>query len=160
MNSYKPKPKVLKFKEEYGFYTTKARSELMKKIRSKDTKPELKLRKTLWSLGLRYRINDSTLPGKPDISMKKYKLAIFIDGEFWHGYEWEEKKQKIKKNREYWIPKIERNILNDNDNNAQLRYMGYKIFRFWSQEINKNVGTCLMQVLEYVDDYEKYKMLR
>jgi len=152
----KNKIKVPRFKEEHGFYTTKARSELMKKIRSKNTKPEIKLRKTLWSLGLRYRINDTTLPGSPDISFKKYRLVIFIDGEFWHGYNWGEKKAKIKKNRKYWIPKIERNILNDKENNSQLEYMGYKVFRFWAQEIDKNIANCLTQIIEYIDDYENY----
>ena len=154
------KPKILKFKKEFGFYTTKARSELMKKIPSKNTKPELKLRKVLWSVGLRYRINDKTLPGKPDISIKKYMLAIFIDGEFWHGYNWSEKKQKIKSNRNYWIPKIENNILNDYENNVQLEYLGYKIFRFWANEINKNIGNCIYQILEYIQEFEDYKVTR
>lgn len=68
----------------------------MSKIRSKDTKPEILLRKKLWSLGYRYRLNYKKLPGKPDIVLVKYKLAIFIDGEFWHGYKWNEKRRKNK----------------------------------------------------------------
>lgn len=160
MKSELSKPKVLKFKKEYGFSTTKVRSEIMKKIRSKDTKPEIKLRKLLWSIGLRYRINDKSLPGTPDISIKKYKLTIFIDGEFWHGYNWNKKKKKIKTNREYWIPKIERNIVNDKNNNVELEYMGYKVFRFWADEINKNIGNCVYQILEYIQEFEDFHIAR
>jgi DNA mismatch endonuclease (patch repair protein) len=157
VNTKLHKPKVVKFKEEYGFYTTKARSEIMKKIPGKNTKPELKFRKALWSTGLRYRVNNRGLPGTPDISIKKYKLAVFIDGEFWHGHNWKEKKNKIKSNKGYWIPKIERNMVNDQNNNHLLEYMGYKVFRFWADEINKNLGNCIFQVLDYVCDFEKYR---
>jgi len=73
----------------------------MKKIRSSNSIPELSLRKELWKLGYRYRLNVSKLKGKPDIVFNKFKLVIFVDGEFWHGYEWRKKKPKIKANREY-----------------------------------------------------------
>lgn len=109
-----------KFKEEHGFFTTEERSAIMKKIPSKNTKPELIFRKELWRRGYRYRINDKKLPGSPDIVFKKMKTAIFIDGEFWHGFNWQEKKKKIKANRGYWIPKIERNIERDERNNKEL----------------------------------------
>ena len=92
---------------KYGFNTTAARSRLMSKIKSQNTLPEIKLRKYLWNLGFRYRLNVAKLPGKPDIVISKSKLIIFIDGEFWHGYKWNQKKNKIKANRNYWIPKIE-----------------------------------------------------
>ena len=84
--------KVPRFTEENGFYTTKKRSELMGKIKSKNTKPEISLRKALWHLGYRYRKNVKSLPGNPDLVFSKYKLAVFVDGEFWHGYNWEQKK--------------------------------------------------------------------
>lgn len=92
----------------YDFNTTPERSKLMSKIKGKDTKPEILFRKSLWASGVRYRINVSGLPGKPDIVIEKKKIVIFIDGEFWHGYKWQEKKPKIKSNRDYWIAKIEK----------------------------------------------------
>ena len=146
---------VPRFEEANGFYTTKARSELMSKIRSKETKPEKKLRKVLWSLGLRYRKNLKKIYGTPDIVISKYKLVIFIDGEFWHGYNWEEKKDRIKSNREFWIPKIERNMQRDRTNNHLLAQQGWKVFRFWDKEIKKNFGKCLYQILEYIDSFEE-----
>ena len=78
--------KVPKFKAELGFKTTEQRSHIMKQIRSSSTKPEIALRKALWHLGVRYRINVTNLPGSPDIVLQKYKLVILVDGEFWHGY--------------------------------------------------------------------------
>ena len=108
----------------YKFVTSKQRSELMSKIRSNNTKPELLLRRKLWGQGLRFSRKTSKLPGKPDIVLEKYKIAVFIDGEFWHGYRWKQKKKKIKDNRDYWIPKIERNVARDRKNNRQLRRAG------------------------------------
>jgi len=131
----------------YNFETTLERSKLMSKIKGKDTKPEISFRKALWASGVRYRINVSKLPGKPDVVIEKRKMIIFIDGEFWHGYKWEEKKPKIKSNRDYWIKKIERNIERDIENNKKLRDLGYTVFRFWEHEIKKNLPNCLSQVL-------------
>lgn len=148
--------KVPRFEEANGFYTTKARSELMSKIRSKETKPEKKLRKVLWSIGIRYRKNVKKLPGTPDIVISKYKLIIFIDGEFWHGYNWGEKKQKIKTNRKFWIPKIERNMQRDASNNKILIEQGWTVFRFWDSQIKKEFGECIFQIIEYIDNYENY----
>jgi DNA mismatch endonuclease (patch repair protein) len=91
--------KVPQFNEETCFYTTKVRSKQTSKIMGKDTKPEIQFRKALWAKGYRYRVNYKKLIGKPDIVFNKYKTVIFIDGEFWHGYNWEEKKDKIKSNR-------------------------------------------------------------
>ena len=85
---------VPRFNEANGFYTTPQRSELMGKIKSQNTKPELKLKKALWALGYRYRKNLITLPGSPDIVFTKHKLAIFVDGEFWHGFKWSEKRSR------------------------------------------------------------------
>jgi DNA mismatch endonuclease (patch repair protein) len=130
--------KVLRFNEKNGFYTTKVRSKLMTKIKSINTKPELILRKKLWSLGYRYNKNVKKLPGSPDIVFEKYKLAIFIDGEFWHGYNWVEKKAKLKSNRRFWIAKIERNMQRDILNNIELGKLGYEVFRFWEQDLKKN----------------------
>jgi DNA mismatch endonuclease, patch repair protein len=92
------KVKAPRFEEADGFYTTPDRSK-MGKFRSKNTKPEVLLRKELWKRGYRYRTNAKKLLGRPDIVITKFKLAIFVDGEFWHGHQWDEKKEKIKSNR-------------------------------------------------------------
>lgn len=118
----------------------------MSKIRSKNTIPELALRKALWQKGIRYRLNVKTLPGKPDIVIGRKKIVIFVDGEFWHGYDWENKKLKINSNRDYWIPKIEKNIERDIKYNALLKSMGYTVLRFWAQEIKKNIQECLLKI--------------
>ncbi|HEY9124380.1 MAG TPA: very short patch repair endonuclease [Bacteroidales bacterium] len=143
---------VPRFNEVNGFYTTKQRSELMGKIKSQNTKPELKLKKALWNLGYRYRKNFKKLPGSPDIVYSKHKLAIFVDGEFWHGYNWSEKKTKIKTNREFWIPKIERNIQRDKQNNQLLKDNGWHVIRFWENELKKDFDGCVNKVISYLQD--------
>lgn len=126
----------------------------MGKIKSQNTKPELKLKKALWHLGYRYRKNLKKLPGSPDIVYSKNKLAIFVDGEFWHGYNWSEKKTKIKTNREFWIPKIERNIQRDKQNNQLLIDSGWHVIRFWENELNKDFDECVNKVISYLQDGE------
>ncbi|WMJ74069.1 very short patch repair endonuclease [Cytophagaceae bacterium ABcell3] len=144
---------VPRFNEENGFYTTPQRSRMMGKIRSKNTKPEMKLRKVLWDMGLRYRKNVKKLPGSPDIVLGKYKLVIFVDGEFWHGHNWEEKKNTIKTNRRFWIPKIERNMQRDRQNNDLLVEKGWHVMRFWENDIKKNFGAVVNAVLRYIEKY-------
>ncbi len=128
---------------KYGFRTTKSRSMHMKKITSKDTKPEITFRKALWAQSVRYRKNYAKIPGKPDMAITKYKIAIFIDGTFWHGYNWREKKGKIRSNREYWIKKIERNMERDQFINIQLNKMGWLVLRFWDFEVKKDLPLCV-----------------
>ena len=150
-NSYNQKPiKVPRFEEAQGFYTTKQRSKIMSKIGGKNTKPELAFRKALYQAGVRYRVNVKDLPGKPDIANKSKKFVVFIDGEFWHGHNWEEKKHKIKTNRKFWIPKIERNMQRDQENNQKLRKMGYAVFRFWEREVKNELEGCVARVLRYL----------
>lgn len=139
--------KVPRFNEESGFYTTKQRSKQMSRIRAKNTKPEMMFRKALWKTGFRYRLNYKKLPGKPDVVLKKYKTVIFVDGGFWHGYNWAEKKGEIKSNRGFWIPKIERNMQRDREVNRQLEELGYKVFRFWEHEIKKELSKCVDEVV-------------
>lgn len=149
--SYEDKKiKVPRFNEESGFYTTKKRSKIMSEIRGKNTKPEMLFRKALWAKGVRYRVNSKSLPGRPDVSIKKYKLAIFIDGEFWHGYNWDEKKETIKSNRGFWIPKIERNMQRDREVNSALKEMDYTVFRFWEREVKKDLKKCINDVLVFI----------
>lgn len=149
--------KVPRFEEANGFYTTKFRSKLMSKIRSKETKPEQKLRKVLWDLGLRYRKNVKSMPGKPDLVFTKYKLIVFIDGSFWHGYNWEEKKKKIKSNRDFWIPKIERNMQRDRNNNQILKSLGWTVLRFWDHEINHYFAACLEKILKHIENFDNHQ---
>lgn len=114
----------------------------MRSNKSKDTKPELMLRKELWSRGMRYRKNYKALPGKPDIVLGRAKLAVFVDGKMWHGYDWEHQKNDFKSNRDFWIPKIESNIERDLKVNQILNEQGWQVIRFWDFEIKKNVVAC------------------
>ncbi len=122
----------------------------MSKIRGKDTKPEIMLRKALWAKEYRYRKDFKKLPGKPDIAMPIHKTAIFVDGEFWHGYDWEIRKEKIKSNRDFWIPKIERNMQRDREVNYLLEQKGYKVFRFWSKEVLKNLDEVVEEIVTHI----------
>ena len=142
--------KVPRFNEASGFYTTPKRSKIMSKIRGKNTKPELAFRKALYAAGYRYRIDYKKLIGKPDILLKKYKTAIFIDGEYWHGHNWQERKPKVKTNREFWIAKIERNMQRDREVNSELERLGYTVFRFWETEIKKELDSCLQKVIVHL----------
>jgi len=141
---------VPKFCEENGFYATAKSSSQMSKIRSKNTKPELLLRKALHATGIRFRMNVRTLAGTPDIVIRKYKLAVFVDGEFWHGQDWENRKKKLKVNKDFWQPKIERNMQRDRVVNQQLVKKGYTVFRFWQQDVQKNLGACVNAILTHV----------
>lgn len=132
----------------YRFVTSKQRSELMRKIRSNNTKPEVLLRRKLWGQGFRFSRKTSKLPGKPDVVLEKPRIAIFIDGEFWHGYKWREKKKKIKANRRYWVSKIERNILRDKRNTQKLSKFGWKVIRFWEHQITKDLLKCIKRIKE------------
>jgi len=142
--------KVPRFNEESGFYTTPERSKIMGKIRGKNTKPELAFRKALYAAGYRYRIDYKKLIGRPDILLKKHKTAIFIDGEYWHGRNWEKRKKKIKTNRDFWVAKIERNMQRDREVNSELERLGYKVFRFWESEIKKDLDGCLLKVITHL----------
>lgn len=123
--------------------TPDQRSRVMSHIKGKDTSIEVILRKALWHKGYRYRKNYNKLPGTPDIAIIKYRIAIFCDSEFFHGYNWGIKKQKLGHNREYWIKKIERNIDRDRENDFKLIAMEWIPIHFWGQEISKNTAECV-----------------
>lgn len=126
----------------------------MKYIHSKNTKIEVILRKALWNAGFRYRKNYDKLPGKPDIALTKYKIAIFCDGEFFHGKDWEVLKPKLEKgnNPDFWIKKITRNQQRDDEVNKQLLFMGWTVIRFWGNEIKNNPEQCVKVVEEIIFD--------
>ena len=126
----------------------------MSKIHSQDTSIELQLRKALWRKGYRYRKNYDSLPGKPDIALTKYKVAIFCDSEFFHGKDWEVLKPRLEKgnNSQYWISKISRNRERDDEINKRLLFEGWTVIRFWGKEISKNVDECVKVIEEAIWD--------
>ena len=114
----------------------------MQQVKNKDSKIEILLRKELWNRRLRYRKNVNHIYGKPDIAFIGKKIAVFCDSEFWHGYNWEERKKDFKSNQEFWIPKIERNMERDAEVTAKLESEGWTVIRFWGNEIKKNTTKC------------------
>lgn len=135
--------------------TPEQRRRNMQAIKSKDTTIELALRKALWGKGIRYRKNCKTLIGKPDIAITKYKIAVFCDSEYWHGFDWENRNQKIKSNREYWIPKIERNMARDQEVNAALEQEGWTVIRFWERQIRKELDRCVDEILTAIKEKQE-----
>lgn len=131
--------------------TPEQRKKNMRAIRSKDTTIELALRKALWQRGIRYRKNYKGLIGKPDIVITQYRIAVFCDSDFWHGYDWENRKSRIKSNQDYWIPKIERNMKRDREVTAALVEQGWIVLRFWEHTIRKELEECVEDIQEAVE---------
>ena len=131
--------------------TKEQRRKNMQHIRSNDTKIEVLLRKALWKRGYRYRKNYKDLPGKPDIALTKYKIAIFCD-EFFHGKDWEVLRPRLEKsnNSEYWISKISKNRKCDDEVNKKLLFMGWTVIRFWGNDIKNNTDECIKVIDEAV----------
>ena len=123
-------------------HTPEQRRKNMQAVKNKDSQIELLLRRELWSRGLRYRKNVNRIYGKPDIVFIGKKVAVFCDSEFWHGYNWEERKKDFKSHQEFWIPKIERNMERDAEVTARLESEGWTVIRFWGNEIKKNTAQC------------------
>lgn len=134
--------------------TKEQRHKNMKNIHGKDTKIEIILRKALWAKGYRYRKNYKKLPGNPDIVLTKYKIAIFCDGEFFHGKDWEVLKPRLEKsnNSEFWISKISRNRERDDEVNKRLLFEGWTVIRFWGDDIKKHTDECVKVVEEAIFD--------
>lgn len=122
--------------------TPEQRRRNMQHVRNKDSEIERLLRKELWRRGLRYRKNVRGIPGCPDIAFKGLKIAVFCDSEFWHGFDWDNRKSDIKSNRDFWINKIERNISRDKEVNKILESDGWLVLRFWGKNIKKNLSEC------------------
>ncbi len=142
--------------------TKEQRHKNMKNIRNKDTGIEVTLRKALWEKGYHYRKNDKRLPGKPDIVLTKYKIAIFCDSEFFHGKDWEILKPQLErgKNADFWIDKISKNQQRDEEVNRKLQYLGWTVIRFWGKDIIKHTDECIRVIEETIfemmmdiDDY-------
>ncbi len=120
----------------------------MSKIRGKNTKPEVALCKLVSSrfypLGFRYRKNARNLPGKPDIAFQTGKVAVFVDGGFWHGYKFKRWENKL--DVDYWLPKIRENMKRDRSVNRKLKDMGWKVIRVWAHEVQKNPAGVLERI--------------
>ena len=123
----------------------------MSRIRSKNTRVEILLRKALWAKNIRYRIHPDKIMGKPDIFMAKYRLVIFIDGDFWHGYNWAVTRKRLKSNADFWIAKIERNIQRDSEVNLFFAEKGFTVMRFWEHQIKSELNKCVNQVMLYIE---------
>ena len=128
--------------------TTPEISKRMANVHLKAGKAEIALAKALWERGFRYRKNYKKLPGSPDIAVLRFHIAIFVDGEFWHGKDWETKKKHLKSNREYWIEKIEENIARDQRNDALLKEIGWIPVHFWEKAVNKDIDACIAKIVE------------
>lgn len=130
------------------------RSKVMSHIHKKDTSIEVKLRKALWKKGYRYRKNYKDLPGSPDIVLRKYKICIFCDSEFFHGKDWDVLKPKLEKgsNADYWVKKITRNIERDNEIDKKLLFLGWTVIHFWGKDILKNTDECVKVIEESIFD--------
>ncbi|MBR3354512.1 MAG: very short patch repair endonuclease [Oscillospiraceae bacterium] len=126
--------------------TPEQRHKNMQHVKNKDSDIEMLLRRELWKRGLRYRKNVKSVYGHPDIAFIGKKIAVFCDSEFWHGFDWENRKNDIKSRREFWIPKIERNMQRDEEVTTKLESEGWTVVRFWGKEIKKNVQYCADEI--------------
>lgn len=132
---------IISLKYMADVLTPNQRSRCMAAIKGKDTKPEILVRKFLFSKGLRYRLNNRKLPGSPDIVLKKYKTVIFVDGCFWHGHEGCKYFRLPKSNTSFWEAKITRNIERDEETTRALIALGWKVIRIWEWlESNPHLG--------------------
>lgn len=124
----------------------------MSRIKGKDTKIEVLLRKALWAKGYRYRKNYKSLPGRPDIVLVKQRIAIFCDSEFFHGKNWIDLKPKLERgmNSDYWVEKIERNIERDREKDLRLNALGWSVIHFWGKEIEDNLDECIRVIEERI----------
>ena len=128
--------------------TTPKISKRMANVSLKGGKAEVALAKALWRRGIRYRKNYRAVPGSPDIAITKMKIAVFVDGEFWHGENWEERKEHLKQNRSYWIEKIEENIARDKRDDLMLAELGWTPIHFWEKDVKKDVEHCADRVVD------------
>ncbi len=127
------------------------RRRIMQHIRSNDTKAEVLLRKALWHCGVRYRKNYKELPGTPDIAITKYRIAVFVDGDFWHvrGHE-DNPGEQIQMNKPYWTKKLKRNLERDKEVNQVLLEMGWLVLRYWDSDVKKDCDACVKDILQYL----------
>ena len=133
-------------------HTPEQRSKNIRAIKATGTKDEVRLAKALWHLGYRYRKNDKSVFGKPDLTFKNHKVAIFVDSEFFHGKDWETQKLRIQSNQEFWHKKIGRNIERDKEVNDYLTNNGWTVLRFWSKEVKNNLWKCIIRITRQIEN--------
>jgi DNA mismatch endonuclease (patch repair protein) len=143
-----------RFNESNGFVSSQRSSSLMRRIKTKDSTPEILLRKALWKMGLRYKIHCEKVIGIPDIAFPSKRIAIFVDGDFWHGYNWEKKKKSLKTNRGFWIPKIERTIQRDKEVTLALINARWCVIRIWEHEVKTDLDNCIKRILFFINEEE------
>lgn len=125
------------------------RSKLMAKIRSKNTKIELAVFRELRKRGVYYVPHYDKVPGKPDIAKPRKKKAVFIDGDFWHGYKFTSLKKRLPKG--YWLEKIQKNILRDRKNRRYLAKNGWSVLRIWEHELKSNFDSCICKIISFLN---------
>jgi DNA mismatch endonuclease (patch repair protein) len=135
--------------------TPEQRHKCMSNIHSSDTKPEIFFRKALWKFGIRYRKNVKNLFGTPDIAIKKYKIVIFIDGDFWHGHDWKKRRfssqeELLASYSDFWQNKIRHNIERDKKVKKYYRKNGWTILRFWTSDTEKNLNGCIIKTIKLI----------
>ncbi len=135
--------------------TKEQRRKNMQAVKSKGSKIETLLAKELWKRGHRYRKNDKTVYGKPDLTFKKYKIAIFVDSEFWHGKDWNDRKKDHKSNKDFWYKKIERNIERDREVNDFLLKTGWQVLRFWGRQIETELVNCVQKIENTINEAKR-----
>jgi len=141
-------------------HSKEQRSKNMSAIRSSGTKIEVSLAHGLWAKGYHYRKNDKSVIGKPDLTFKRYKIAIFVDSEYFHGKDWEKEKHRIKTNAEFWHHKIESNIKRDTFVNEELLKNNWKVLRFWGREIQKKLDFCIREITRVIEERKNDKVFR
>ena len=129
-------------------FSKEKRSLIMSKIRSKNTNVEISVFRELRKRGIYFRKHYKRAIGNPDIALPRKKKAVFVDGDFWHGYNFVELKKRLPK--KYWLKKIENNINRDNNNNLQLRENGWEVLRIWEHSINENVDKAIEKITDFL----------
>jgi len=133
--------------------TLEVTHKIMSAIKSKNTRPEMSLRRALWARSMRYRVNVKTLPGKPDIVFTKAKIAIFCDGDFWHGHNWVIRglssiDEELERYSQFWKDKILGNIKRDSVNNEKLKSKGWEVIRFWESDLKNDLPKCVDLIIK------------
>lgn len=135
--------------------TDESTSKRMASVKLKKGREETALAKVLWHKGIRYWLNYKKLPGSPDIAIKRYNIAIFVDGEFWHGKDWDSRKSKLIRNKDYWVEKIEENISRDERVDMELTQLGWIPVHFWSKRVKQDANGCAEEIIELIEDIDR-----
>jgi len=138
---------------------------IMSAVKSKNTRPEITLRSALWNMCLRFRVNYKKLPGKPDVVFTKAKIAVFCDGDYWHGHNWairgiKSLDEELSHYSEFWSNKIRRNISRDETVNNELINMGWYVIRIWESDIKTDVIKCASQINQVYNSRIKGRKLK